>query len=271
MTVRTALRLMATVWAAGLFGPAAGAWDNTKVVRKGASGRSAYADLRGKAHLKIPAGFGYVSGEDLVELRKDVNFPVPEWAVGVLYPEDGDWAVTLSATGEDPFGGIARDEVAAKAEGLLAKVRAAVDAANPARTASGRSAFRVTGWTHKPQYDPIANRVTWGYRLTDDDDDNDLLVYETVLFGPDGNSVAITLVADLSSYQIPLSEYRKVVESARFGSPPGLEWLSLSGVAGNETALFIGAVVMVMIGGGGLMLRQTTGDRRKVAPPPRSW
>lgn len=243
-----------------------------KVFRKGnkSSGRSDVADLRGKAHFRIPAGFNYLTGDELVAFEKEAENPVEPDEVGLLVPESGDWFVVFFVTTDDPLMGLPKENI--DADALLAKLRAKTEADNRSRKAAGLPLMRITGWTHKPAYDKATNRVTWGYRLLDEDDDQDAINYETILFGPNGETVDVMLVAETKAYKNPLAEYRKVVDSVAFGGLSGSGWLGLSAMADNEKALFIGATVMAIIFGAGMMLRRSAPERKRPAPTtPRAW
>ncbi len=252
---------------------AAPAGGITKVVRKVKPGsKIEYADFQGKAHIIIPSGFNYLTGDELATFNKETDsLPDPE-EVGILLPEAGDWYVSFFVPAEDPLAGVAKTEVTAHAVQLLEKLREKLGAANKERAAAGKSPLRITGWTHKPQYDKATDRVSWGYRLTDDeDDDNDVLNFETILFGSNGEVVEVMLVADLKGYSKPLGEYKKVVESVTFGSAPSAMWFGLASMADNEKALVIGGVVVAVIVGGGLMFRRSSPENKRSSQQPRNW
>ncbi|HEY2786361.1 MAG TPA: DUF2167 domain-containing protein, partial [Fimbriiglobus sp.] len=230
----------------------------------------------GKAHFPIPAEYEYLKGEELSAFQKLTEFsPAPE-EVGVLLPDAGNWYISFSVRTDDPLNGIAKTEIEnrASSEQLLKMLRAKSDARNKDRQAAGKMPLRITGWTHKPQYDKSENRVSWGYRLTDGDDTNDEddeLYYETILYGPNGEVLDVVLVSGVKAHSKPVDEYKKLLDSVTFGSAPGTGWFGLTTMAENDKAIFIGAVVIVIILGGGLMLRRSPSERKRPVVPNRNW
>jgi uncharacterized membrane-anchored protein len=274
MSVRSAFRLALVPVIAALLAPAAPASGISKLLRKAKpASRPEFADFRGKAHLRIPAGYTYLTGDELAAFNKELDSPPDPEEVGILVPpEPAAWYVSIFIPADDVLAGVAKEDVSAKADQLLARLRAKEDALNRDRAAQGIPLLRITGWTHKPTYDKMTNRVTWGYRITDDveEGDDDSINFETILFGPDGEVVEVMFVADLKGYLKPLADYRKVVDQVVFGSSPGV-WHDFQSVFDNERALYTGGAVVVVVGGLGLMLRRTSPEKRRAQPVPRPW
>jgi hypothetical protein len=269
-------RLLTTALVAFLLVPRAPAEGDIKSPKKYKSTptRGEYAEFLGKAHLRIPSGFSYLTGDELAAFHKDAGNVTDSEEVGVLLPDTGVWYVRFFLPTEDPLDGIAKEDVTARADSLLAKLRTKTEATNKDRLAAGKKPLRITGWTHKPLYEKSTNRVSWGYRLTDAEDlnpDEDTMTVETYLFGPNGEVLAMSMVAEVKGYPKPLVEYKKVVDSVVFGSAPGGGWFALSSMAGNVNAVFLGAVVMAIIVGGGLMFRRRSPEKKRPAGHPRTW
>src|SRR5262245_48727062 len=81
--------------------PAAGI---TRLLKKGkTTSRPEFADFQGKAHLRIPSGFTYITGDELVAFNKDTDNVTEPGEIGMFIPEGGEWFATILVPPDDPL------------------------------------------------------------------------------------------------------------------------------------------------------------------------
>jgi uncharacterized membrane-anchored protein len=178
------------------------------------------ADLRGKVNLRVPTGFRLVTEDKLRNYHELMNDAPLGDEAGVLLPEDGGWVSIVTFPKEDPLAGI--DPTQYDGEETRTKLmkwnEAVLAGMQPKRTLLGLPNIKITGWTHKPTFDPEKRKLTMGVRVGEDagGGKRDELYYTTVMYGPNNATVAFTTVTAVGDWQKQLEETKKLADEFTF-------------------------------------------------------
>lgn len=226
------------------------------------------ADLRGKVNLRVPTGFRLVTEDKLRNYHELMNDAPLGDEAAVLLPEDGGWVSVVTFPKDDPLKDVdpanfENDETRTK---LLNWNEAVLSSTQPRRTALGLPTTKITGWTHKPTFDPVKKKLTMGVRVAEANagggGKRDELFYTTILYGPEDATVAFTTLTAVGDWQKQLEETKKLSDEFTFPTGPGAEADPMEGMIHYAKIGGAGLVGIVLV----VFLAKMLGGRGNAAP-----
>lgn len=187
------------------------------------------ASIGDKASIKIPDGFAFLGAAEakkFMELTQ--NIPGPEEYV--LAPTSLNWFAIFSFNSV----GYIKDDETVDADEVLETVRNGTEAGNEMRRQKGWSTMSIVGWRFTPQYDQQTKLLEWAFLAKNDQDNSDVINYNTRLLGRTGvmevvlvsspailDTAVATLKTALTGYEFApgqkYAEFREGDHVAEFG------------------------------------------------------
>ena len=204
--------------------------------------------LLGVAELKLPEGFGAVSGEDARRISEAMHNPARGSDSSMIFPVDGSWFLRFSF---DDMGYVKDDEKSSlDADAILASIREGTEEANKERAKRGWSAIRVVGWHQRPHYDEQTHNLTWAVR-GEGSDGHPVINYDTRILGRRG-VMRVKLVSSPEELPQAIAQFRTLLGG--YGFMKGnryAEWTQGDKVAAiGLTALITGGAAAVVVKSG---------------------
>lgn len=153
------------------------------------------------ATLKVGEGFRYLEAADARRVLEELwGNPEDDSVLGLVVPEqpslldEGSWAVVLTYSDD----GHVEDADAATADydEILADMKKATDASNPARRQAGYPTVNLIGWAAPPRYDASAHKIHWAKELSFNGSPDHTLNYDIRVLGREGY-LSLNAVAEM--------------------------------------------------------------------------
>lgn len=187
------------------------------------------ASIGDNASIKIPDGFAFLGATEAKKFM-ELTQNIPGREEYVLAPTSLNWFAIFSF---NPVGYVKDDETV-DADEVLETVRNGTEAGNEIRRQKGWSTMSIVGWRFTPQYDQQTKLLEWAFLAKNDQDNSDLINYNTRLLGRTGvmevvlvsspailDTAVATLKTALTGYEFApgqkYTEFREGDHVAEFG------------------------------------------------------
>lgn len=165
------------------------------------------------ATLKIPAGTGFLNGNDTNRLLK-------MWGnlggayVGSISSQDLSWTVIFSFAEEGYVKDDEKDEL--DADKIMKSMKEMEKESNKERERMGLEKLNMTGWAVKPKYNEDTNNLEWGTIVVGESGGR-TVNYETRLLGRHGY-MNVTLLCEEGMLNATLPGYQELLKGFSYSS-----------------------------------------------------
>lgn len=163
-----------------------------------------------EATIAVPEGYVFLGAEDTKKLMVMME-NIPSEHEYVFAPDDLRWFAVFEF---DPVGYI-EDNEPLDAEVLLETVSEGTRQGNIERRKRGWSTMSILGWKFQPRYDAESNLLEWAFLAKSDNDDSEIINYNTRLLGRSG-VMQVVLVADPLTLDESVHEFKQAIGDYTF-------------------------------------------------------
>jgi uncharacterized membrane-anchored protein len=135
-------------------------------------------------------------------------------AIGVrsfFGPNDSSWDGYFSF---DKVGYV-KDNESIDEDDLLKQTISNQKIANEYRREQGWNTLKVIGWEYPPNYDDVNNRLEWAFLLLDEQDQREIVNYETRILGKNG-VMNVVLVTEPGNLNLAVTELKNTLSTFEF-------------------------------------------------------
>lgn len=165
-----------------------------------------------KATINIPAGYGFLNAAETKKFM-DMNQNFSNGNEYLLTPANMEWFAIFRF---NPVGYV-KDNETVNASEILDAVKQGTEAGNEERRKRGWSTMTVKGWRFQPQYDAQAKLLEWALLAKNDNDNTDVVNYNTRLLGRTG-VMEVVLVSNPATLDGAVGELKKSLGDYSFVS-----------------------------------------------------
>ena len=161
------------------------------------------ANIGGIATVEVPAGYIFTDSEGTRIMLESMGNIASRTELGFLAPTSLVWFATFRFSDT----GYVKDDEKDKlnADKILKSIREGTEEANKERRSRGWPAVHVTGWEHKPAYDPETHNLGWAIR--GESEGQPIINFNTRILGRKG-VMSINLVTEPDKLSAALPEFK---------------------------------------------------------------
>jgi uncharacterized membrane-anchored protein len=207
----------------------------------------AVTPLLGVADLKLPEGFGAVSGEDARRISEAMHNPARGRDLSMVFSGEGNWFLMFDF---EDIGFVKDDEKGSlDADAILNSIREGTEAANKERAKQGWPPVKVVGWDQRPHFDEQTKNLTWAVR--GESEGRAIINYDTRILGRRG-VMRVKLVSSPEELPQAVTQFRTLLAGYSFTKGNRYaEWTQGDKVAAiGLTALITGGAAAVVVKSG---------------------
>ncbi len=170
-------------------------------------------DLRGRAKVKVPAGFRFLPYQDTGKLMKMMGNRSSGNELGFLANTNSGWAVVFEF---DEVGYVKDDEKdELNADKLLESMREGNQAQNEYRKEQGLPPIHIVGWHVKPNYNDQTKNLEWS--ILGESSGHQFVNYNVRILGRHGVTEA-TLIEDADKVDKTLPDFRTLLKEFNYST-----------------------------------------------------
>ena len=188
-----------------------------------------------KAEFNVTDSYTFLDSSDTDKFL-EINGNPPQGNSFTVAPVNGNWFGILNFAAE----GYIKDDEKIDADELLSALKEQNAQGNEERRKQGYPALILEGWYFPPRYDTSTNRLEWGTKIRNEQDQSLIVNVSTKILGRSGYTSAI-LVADPETLDQDLLDFKNALKNFDYvGGEKYSEWKE-----GDKIAAYgLGALVL---------------------------